>query len=74
MALSSSVQDSLREAEQHLRNALSFSARQEKPYVAHTISDLICRIDSLLTTDQLLDKLDDFYSKKGGPPFSGPMK
>jgi hypothetical protein len=65
MALSDSVQQSLVEAEQSLRNALSFAARQEKPYVASSISDLICRIDSLLKTDEMLDKLDDMYGKKG---------
>jgi hypothetical protein len=65
MALSDSVQQSLVEAEQSLRNALSFAARQEKPYVASSISDLICRIDSILKTDEMLDKLDDMYGKKG---------
>jgi hypothetical protein len=31
MALSKSVEESLKEAEQNLRNALAFAARQEKP-------------------------------------------
>jgi hypothetical protein len=33
MALSKSVEESVKEAESHLRNALSYSARQESPYV-----------------------------------------
>jgi len=31
MALSQSVEDSLKEAEESLRNALSYAARQERP-------------------------------------------
>ena len=59
MALSKSVEESLKEAESSLRNALSYAARQEKPFVAREISDIICRIDSLIKTDQLIDKLED---------------
>lgn len=59
MALSKSVEESLQEAEASLRNALAYSARQEKPFVSREISDMICRIDSLIKTDQLLDKLED---------------
>ena len=33
MALSKSVEDSLREAEASLRNALAYAARQEKPFI-----------------------------------------
>lgn len=59
MALSSSVEESLKEAESSLRNALAYAARQEKPFVAREISEMICRIDTLIKTDQLLDKLED---------------
>ena len=34
MTLSQSVEESLKEAEQSLRNALAFAARQERPLVA----------------------------------------
>lgn len=59
MALSKSVEDSLKEAEASLRNALAYSARQEKPYVSKCISELICEIDTLISTDKLLDKLEE---------------
>lgn len=65
MALSQSVEESLKEAEASLRNALSYAARQEKPFVASVISDMICRIDSLVKTDQLIDKLEDRMNGKG---------
>ena len=59
MALSESVEESLKEAEASLRNALAYAARQEKPFVAREISSMICSIDNLIRVDQLVDKLED---------------
>ena len=59
MALSESVETSLKEAEQSLRNALSYAARQERPMVCSVIADMISRIESLQSTDALLDKLEN---------------
>lgn len=59
MALSKSVEDSLQEAQQSLRNALAYAARQERPMVCSVIADLITRIDSLQSTDSILDKLEN---------------
>jgi len=59
MALSESVESSLKEAEQSLRNALAFAARQERPMVCSVVADMISRIDTLIHTDALLDKLEN---------------
>lgn len=59
MALSESVETNLKEAEQSLRAALSFAARQERPMVVSVIANLISRIESVQNTDALLDKLED---------------
>jgi hypothetical protein len=59
MALSESVETSLKEAEASLRNALSYAARQEKPFVAKHIADMILQIDSLRTADSIMDKLEN---------------
>jgi hypothetical protein len=59
MALSESVEQSLKEAEANLRNALAYSARQEKPFVCTTISKVIQEIEHLMTFDNLLDKLEN---------------
>ena len=59
MALSKSVQESLNEAESNLRNALAFAARQERPMVCSVIADLISRIESMQSTDSILDKLEN---------------
>jgi len=59
MALSQSVEQSLKEAESNLRNALAFSARGERPMVCSVIADLISRIESLQSTDSILDKFEN---------------
>lgn len=72
MALSESVENSLKEAEQSLRNALSFAARQERPLVCKTISTLISDIDQLMKFDNLIDKLEERMEGDKGKwgPFS----
>ena len=59
MALSESVENSLKEAEASLRNALAYAARQERPMVCSVIADMISRIESLQSTDAILDKLEN---------------
>lgn len=71
MALSQSVQESLKEAEAALRNALAYAARQERPMVCSVIADLIHRIESLQSTDAILDKLEN--RKPGDKGFFGTM-
>ena len=66
MALSESVETSLKEAEASLRNALAYAARQERPMVCSVIADMISRIESLQTTDSILDKLEDRKSGDSG--------
>ena len=63
MALSKSVEESVREAESHLRNALSYSARQEPPYVSCAIADMISKLDQLIETDKFMDKIDGMMKK-----------
>jgi hypothetical protein len=59
MALGTQVEESLKEAEASLRNALSYAARTERPMVCSVIADLISRIESVMSTDALLDKLEN---------------
>ncbi len=66
MALSQSVEDSLKEAEQSLRNALAFAARQERPMVCSVIAELIGRLESLKSTDSILDKLESRQEGSSG--------
>jgi hypothetical protein len=71
MALSESVETSLKEAEATLRNALAYAARQERPMVCSVIADMISRIESLQQTDSILDKLEN--RKPGDSGSFGPF-
>ena len=71
MALSESVETSLKEAEASLRNALAYAARQERPMVCSVIADLISRIETLQSTDAILDKLEN--RKPGDSGFFGSL-
>ena len=59
MALSKQVEESLKDAESDLRNALAFAARTERPMVISVIADMMHRIESVMSTNDLLDKLED---------------
>jgi hypothetical protein len=66
MALGTQVEESLKEAEASLRNALAFAARTERPIVCSVIADLISRIESVMSTNSLLDKLESRKSGSSG--------
>ena len=57
MALSGQVEESLRDAQADLRNALAFAARNEESYVSKHIADMLLKIDSLIETHDLLEGL-----------------
>ena len=59
MALSKSVEENLKEAEGYLRNALHWSAKNERPVVCTTISKVIQEIETLQSFDSLMDKLEN---------------
>ena len=46
MALSEQVKDSLEDAKSNLKNALAFSARNEKPMISKHIADMLANIDN----------------------------
>ena len=59
MTLSKQVEESLIEAQQDLRNALSFSARTEASYVSKHIADMLHNIDNLIHVTDLLSELEN---------------
>jgi hypothetical protein len=69
MTLGNQVTENLKEAEGSLRNALHWAAKNERPVVCSVIADLIYRIETLQTTDSLLDKLEN--RKPGDAGFFG---
>jgi len=63
--LTNQVEESLKEAEGCLRNALHWSAKNEKPFVSSAISEMICRIDSLIKTDALMNQIENHMKGNG---------
>ena len=58
MTLSTQVQDSLREAQGILRNALSLAARTESPYTSKHIADMLSKIEAILDVEELVSKVE----------------
>lgn len=65
MALSTTVTESLEEAQSALRNALAFAARNERPIICETIAKILSSIDTIESSETLLDTLDK-YKNTGG--------
>ena len=64
MTLSQQVEYSLREAQESLRNALAFSARNEKPYVSKHIADMLANIDNLIDTADVIEQLRELEQEQ----------
>ena len=64
MTLTNSVEYSLREAQESLRNALAFSARNEKPYVSKHIADILANIDILIDTADVIEQLRELEQEQ----------
>ena len=60
MALSQQVEDSLRESQECLRNALAYSARNEKPYISKHIADMLMTIDSLIDMQTMIENIENY--------------
>lgn len=67
MALGKQVEDSLKEAESNLRNALSFAARGERPFVCKQIAEMISNIDQIGSFDGIMDTLENYTNEKDIP-------
>tara|TARA_B100000945_G_scaffold227599_1_gene184222 strand:+ start:355 stop:552 length:198 start_codon:yes stop_codon:yes gene_type:complete len=59
MTLTKTVEESLREAQGNLRNALAFAARSEKPYVSKHIADMLAGIDNIIDSSKILELMED---------------
>ena len=57
MALSEQTAESLKKAETHLRDALAFAARVEKPYIVRELGAIISHLDNIQGTESLFDKM-----------------
>ena len=62
--LTRQVEDSLRAAQEHLRDALAFAARGEKPYVAKHIANFLADIDNLVDAQDLIENMTEYMDDK----------
>ena len=62
--LTTQVEDSLRAAQEHLRDALAFAARGEKPYVAKHIATFLADVDNLIDAQDLLENMREYMDDK----------
>ena len=62
--LTRQVEDSLRAAQEHLRDALAFAARGEKPYVAKHIATFLADVDNLIDAQDLIENMRDYMDDK----------
>ena len=62
MPLTQQVEYSLREAQEALRNALAFAARNEKPYVSKHIADMLANIDNVIDTTELIEEIENRHN------------
>ena len=59
MSLTQQVEYSLRESQEALRNALAFSARNEKSFVSKHIANMLADIDNLIDAHEVIEKLEN---------------
>ena len=55
--LSKQVEDSLRASQEHLRDALAFAARTEKPYVSKHIASFLADIYNLIDAYDIIEMM-----------------
>jgi hypothetical protein len=55
--ISERVQEELSEAASHIRNALSFASRTEKPVVIRLIGEILVSIENISVVDQQYEAL-----------------
>ena len=67
MAISTQVKESLDQAAACLREALAFAARTEHPITVSTLSDLLCRVESLEQMDDLMSQFASKNDEKSNP-------
>ena len=59
MPLTQQVEYSLRESQEALRNALAFSARNEKSFVSKLLANMLADIDNLIDAHEVIEKLEN---------------
>tara|TARA_B100000965_G_scaffold383794_1_gene383390 strand:+ start:1275 stop:1478 length:204 start_codon:yes stop_codon:yes gene_type:complete len=64
MTLSKPVEESLRASQEHLRDALAFAARSEKPFISKHIASFLADIDNLIDAQAMMENIRDQLTKR----------
>lgn len=56
MALTNQVKESTEAAAATIREALAFAARAENPVIISSLTDILVRLESLESMDEIMDK------------------
>ena len=59
MTLSTPVEDSLREAQSNLRNALAYAARTESAYTSKHIADMLSKIEAIIDAENIIQQIEE---------------
>jgi len=64
MTLTKPVEESLRAAQEHLRDALAFAARGEQPFISKHIASFLADIENLIDAQEMMEKFRTQLTKK----------
>ena len=64
MTLSRPVEESLRAAQEHLRDALAFAARGEQPFIGKHIACFIADIENLIDAQEMMTNIRNQITNK----------
>ena len=64
MSLSIQVEESLKEAQSNLRNALSFAARTESPYTNKHIADMLSKIQAIIDAEDFIHQVEENFGEE----------
>jgi hypothetical protein len=69
MALSTQVKESVELATNHLRDALAFAARSEHPICINTLSDILMRLESIESIEEIMQRFGSQSKTTGTNPY-----
>ena len=61
MSLSTQVQESLRDAQANLRNALAYAARTESAYTNKHIADMLSKIEAKIAAEDFIHQVEQNF-------------
>ena len=61
MSLSTQVQESRRDAQANLRNALAYAARTESAYTSKHIADMLSQIESIIDAEYFIHHVEENF-------------